>query len=299
MAKPAGPINTGITPTGALTHTLTWENTGVYSGVDVYRNQDGGAFSLIDSIGGEEESYADTVSTNIIYGYKVCAQLALGGEETEFSPIVYTAHWSDTKTRIISVHTSKSTRVDRDFEDETIINVVVEPVIEEGGDFVETWTTTISVTTIEESVETTFEDYAYYLGTTAGQVCEYSAANLSDNGVSIDASWRSKSVASFDIDPRLFSNWLSLYKVQITYVDLSANTPIIVSVSTDGGVSWESSPTEEVGTGDAMVKDVFFYFVKTGAMFDFKIQSPSSNKKFQIVRMLGFFLPRGEVFSVS
>ena len=306
MAIPVAPSNLYIASTGPLAHTVFWQNNDLYDSLEIYYHQNGGTYSKLADLAADTESYDDTSTSGVVTGYKARGYIAAKGY-SNFSNAETVVHYVDSTTVSISVTPAQANTFDgggggpAHYEDVIVVNIGVGVEggdIGTGGDFDDTSTNNIGITTLVMDSQTLKTDYKYYLGTSNGQVNEYDKDYLSDNGFSIDSYWRSKAIASFDVFPSLYSNWMTLYQASIRYVDLIANTPIILSVSTDGGIHWESSTTREVGIGDGMVKEEYFYFIKTGAIFEFKIESPSPNKKFQIIGFVGFFVPRSQTFNV-
>ena len=307
MAGIVAPSNLDIFSTAPLAHTVIWQNNDLYDLLEIYRNQNGGAYSKRAELAADTAFYEDTSASGVVTGYKVRGYIAAKGF-SDYSNVDIVVHYVDSTTVSISVTPAQSNTFDggggggpAHYEDVVVVNIGVGVEggdIGTGGDLDDTSTNNIGITTLVMDSQTLKTDYKYYLGTSDGQVNEYDKDYLSDNGFSIDSYWRSKAIASFDVFPNLYSNWMTLYQASIRYVDLIANTPIILSVSTDGGIHWESSTTREVGIGDGMVKEEYFYFIKTGAVFEFKIESPSPNKKFQIIGFVGFFAPRSQTFNV-
>ena len=123
-----------------------------------------------------------------------------------------------------------------------------------------------------------------------------------DNDQLINSYWRSKRLDFTDQDKSKLSQWKTIDKVQLTYVDRDSDTPVTIYVSSDGGENWVSH-TRTIGTGDDRTKTVDFYFMDkesiTGHMFTFKIESTSSDKHFEWNSLTVWYEARGEYFEIS
>ena len=160
--------------------------------------------------------------------------------------------------------------------------------------FSNTVTDTITMTTALSSSQTIKTDYAYYLGADSGPVYEYSPDYTGDNLSSIVSSWRSKATDFSELNIKFAGIWKTVYRFSVWYVDLSSGLNLTAYVSTDGGTTWSSS-SASAGTASNATARKDFFFIKSGEFFEFKIESASSDKKFQIIAMQAEFEPFGEV----
>jgi len=123
-----------------------------------------------------------------------------------------------------------------------------------------------------------------------------------DNDKSIKSFYRTKRLDFTDQDGEALNQWKTIDKVQLTYRDLDADTPVTVYVSDDGGVNWVST-SRTIGTGDKKTKTADFYFMDeeriTSQFFTFKIECDSLNKTFEWNALSVYYEPRGGFFEIS
>jgi hypothetical protein len=100
-----------------------------------------------------------------------------------------------------------------------------------------------------------------------------------------------------ELDPHLMGMWKTLYLVKAKYVDKSASTPIVLSVSVDNG-AFQDLPMQYVGTGDGGQQDAYFHTIATAKYFQFLVTWPSSTKNFQFDGLEIQFTPRGDEFKI-
>lgn len=126
-----------------------------------------------------------------------------------------------------------------------------------------------------------------------GQAHEVSADYLSDNGTGITSIWE-----TIETNLGMPSTFKTVYRAALRYVDKTSDTPISVSVSNDGGVSWMPS-SKTVGDGDGKTKTKLYFFRDmSGENFKFKIESASTAKEFQIIGLDIDFEPGGDTVDV-
>lgn len=117
----------------------------------------------------------------------------------------------------------------------------------------------------------------------------------------ISGFWTSKRLDFNDQFPQHINMWKTVDKVRIEYVDETADTPITVSLSTDGGVTWIST-TRLLGTGNGKQKSAFFYFknskLSTSKYFNIRVESVSNSTTFTWTGFYIYFEVRGEYFTV-
>jgi len=141
-------------------------------------------------------------------------------------------------------------------------------------------------------------DYFGMFGTTHSFGC----TNKGDNTKYITAFWKSKETDPADqFGEEYKDQWYQVDRFRLFYKDESADTPVTVYVSKDGGVSWISQ-YRELGTGDEKSKSADFFFTHmegcVGQFFVFKVECASNSHSFT---WLGFhvdLIARGPHFEV-
>ena len=141
-------------------------------------------------------------------------------------------------------------------------------------------------------------DYGYYFGSYNGKVYAESEDHTSDDGNFIDAYWISKDADFADMHIDCLDKFKSLYRIKLWYQDLKINTNVTVSISIDGGATWDSK-TKVFGTADLTVKCAEYFFIKTSNKFMFKVESNNDTDKFQWLSLEVFFTVGGDWFTVS
>ncbi len=267
----AVPTNLAVDSFSSSQIDLSWTNNGTYTSIRVRRKPLGGDYVVVEVIAGGATSYSDTsISINTRYYYEVLAIPDGLSDEVEANVAWVESHsetltWTDPHTVGVAQTLSAT---------ETI-----------------TWTDSYRTS---QSLKT---DYGYFYGSSDGKVFEYSSASQSDAGTNILAYWQSKRLDFSDQYPEAKDHWKAVQKIQLKYVDLTASTPFTVYLSTDGGVTWESS-YRTLGTGDGKAKWADFFFIATGDMFSVKVESSSTAKKFQLLGVYIYFTMSGEVFEI-
>ena len=92
---------------------------------------------------------------------------------------------------------------------------------------------------------------------------------------------QSKDFDMSDQQPTFQNLTKTVDRVQLEYVDVSASTPVSVSLSVNGGQTWAGTTTRTIGTGSGLTRVADFWFLPiTGKMFRVKIESTSSSQDF-------------------
>lgn len=270
MAAPSSLTATAISATRI---DLAWTNNGSYDEIRVRRGTTSGDLSLYDTITGSDTSYSDTsTSTDTRYYYKVVGTpLADHGFSSEASAGWWTATGSETVT----------------WSDAHVQNIVATQSTEE----------TITWTDYHQVSQTIKTNYGYYCGSSDGKVYEYSDSYQSDAGTNILAYYQSKRLDFADQYPEDIDKFKTVHKVQLKYVDMTADTPITVYISGDGGVTWEYV-SQTLGSGDEKTKTADFHFMLNSEMFSIKVESSSTEKKFQLLGVYIYYHPCGEYFEI-
>ena len=138
-------------------------------------------------------------------------------------------------------------------------------------------------------------DYNYYLGGEDGKVYVCSGDYASDNGKSITCSYLTKQLDFADKQPKYSNTFKTVHKVKLLFEDLSTNAGVTISVSTDGGSTWDTK-YRLTGSGNSIPCSENFWFITTGESFMFKITHASDDKYFLWNGLEVDFLPRGDYF---
>ena len=277
--------------------TVDWTNNGVYSQIDVYRNTSGGAFSSIKTYTDPaREAHDDNgVATNTEYGYYIQSVSAAGVED---SNTLYIQMFDDSADDTIEL--------DEDTADQTYVGdsssdtiTLDEATTGTGAASDSATETLVLMDDVGEIFTLTLEtDYGYYLGDFAGNVYYESDEYRSDNGTAISAYWLSKETDFSDIDDDAISNFKTVYKARLFYIDHTAGHTVTVSVSNDGGTTWTAAG-RNIGTGDGTTKSADFFFIKTGDTFQFKVEHNNTEGKFQWLNMEVFYSVGGQYFEIN
>jgi hypothetical protein len=142
----------------------------------------------------------------------------------------------------------------------------------------------------------TRQDYGYFLGSTAGQVYEYSDSYESDAGTQIVSFWRSKRMDFADLYPQFVDDFKTVDTIHLSYVDLGEVT-VTVSISNDG-VSWISQ-TKTFGTGNKEIDEKHFHIICHGHYFYVQVEHSSTTAKFQWTELKVEFRPSGKHFDLD
>ena len=269
----------GLTATSASTSQidLSWTNNDTYDGIDVERKVDGGSYSLYESeLSGSATSYSDTsISVNVRYWYRISGYTTIPSQRSDYSNEANAASWSESHSETLT------------WSDTETANIAA----------TQSTTETLTWSDFHATSQTIKTNYGYYCGSSDGKIYEYSADSLSDAGTNILAYWQSKRLDFADQYVEDIDKFKTVYKVQLKYVDLTADTPITVYVSGDGGVTWEYV-YKAIGTGNEKTKTADFHFMLNAEMFTIKVESSSTDKKFQLLGIYVYYSPCGEYFEI-
>ena len=89
----------------------------------------------------------------------------------------------------------------------------------------------------------------------------------------------------------------TVYFVDLWYKDISALSNVMVSVSTDAGVSW-TDETRAIGNADGKNKKARFFFHLTSEIFKFRVANNTDSDSFQWIAIEPNYALRGEVFEI-
>ena len=266
--------------------------------IEVHRNVDGGSYSLHHTYDGHDAvyHYDYDISNNVRYGYKV--RFCDDGGCTSFSGASLKTLFLDEDDDTIELDESTSDlAVIGDIGTDTI---TLAESVSDTGVISDSATDTITlIDDVGDIFTLTLEtDYGYYLGDFSGKFYYENEAYGSDNGTAINAYWLSKETDFSDVDEDAISRFKTVYKARLFYVDKTAGTAVIVSVSNDGGTTW-TSVGRNIGTGDGTTKSVEFFFIKTGDTFQFKIEHNATEGKFQWLNFEVSYSIGGDYFQIG
>lgn len=286
---------------GAQTY-ISWTNNDTYDLIEIEYNTNGGAFAAWQTLGGSATSENDFLGTlNDTIGYRVRGHNASG--YSDYSNYAYTTYWGETTTDTVNVSTQFSDFVTEGggggYGDD-IVNVVnVSNTVTHALVLAQTFTNTVNVTSVLGGTSTMRTDYGYYFGDETGKVYLFDPAYLADNSTAFTSTWTSRRMDFEDQFPGMGSKWKIIYGVRIKYKDLYNDTPLILSISADGGVTWTDN-SRSVGSGATTEKDAEFHFLPlAGQMFIFRIASTSTTTAFQLLGMDIAFDVAGESFEIG
>jgi len=280
---PAKPTNFTVTISGT-TFILSWQdNSTNETGFKIFESVDGGDFSLIYTTEANVTSYDRTGrSPNVLYAYKVKAYNADGG--SLYSNTVQRAMW-----------TASPTAETATLSDSLSSNLSTPP--EEPQEYESSLVDTFSVS---DSVGTSVQggdNWAFYLGDSAGNIFPFGGGYYGDGDSAIAAYYQSRALDFADQYPQFIDTWKTVSRVYLDYVDLG-EFDITVGLSADGGNSWVER-SKAIGDGDNSVKTAVFDFWKSGRFFSVRIKNSSSDQNFQWVSLRIEFEPHADWFSVG
>jgi hypothetical protein len=266
--------------------------------VEIWCNEDGGAFSLVKSFTnpGSRESWDHSGrSNNVTYGYKVRYTDDAG--DGDYSDSLDITMWADTGSETTEL--SESTADQTDLGNSATETIELSEVTSDTGTISDSATETINIFDDAGDIYTlTLEtDYGYYFGDFSGKIYYENEGYGADDGTAINAYWLSKETDFADIDQDALSNYKTVYKARLFYVDQTAGQSVTISVSNDGGTNW-TAVGRNIGTGDNTVKSADFFFIKTGDVFQFKVNHNATTGKFQWLNLEVFYSIGGQYFEI-
>jgi hypothetical protein len=141
-------------------------------------------------------------------------------------------------------------------------------------------------------------DFSYYWGDSLGGIYSYDLDKTSDAGAAIASYWISKTIDFVEQDVENTGNWKCLRRIEYLYRDWGA-IPVSISISSNGGTSWETLTKSIGGYSDGRTEHAHFHFIKTGQFFIFKLEWPSATADFQFLGMDLVYSEEGSQFEVT
>jgi hypothetical protein len=258
---------------------VSWTNGITYTLIYIL-HKTSGSWGTLDTLDGDETSYEhEGVTTNVLHYYRVKGYHSGYTEPlSDPSNTDSAACWADTIIDEIAVSESIT-------EYKT------------GATPSDTVTDTMYVSDFAIDAKDIITNYTYYVGTATGGIYEYGGLYKSDAGTAITARWESKDTDFADQSIENSDKFKTVEFIRLHYIDKSAGAHISIKVSTDGGASW-TTKTKNIGTGNSKGKIKDFYFVITGQIFRFAIESISTTDEFQWVGLEVFYSVGGDYFAV-
>ena len=280
------PTSPDASVSGTSEITVSWTNGETYDTVHVEYNA-GGGWHELSPIDGAETSLEVSVTDDTEWTFRVRGRfvLAYSAYSSEVSATIHTS----TVTGTINMSSSAGHAVAYATTSSGTINLTSSAGHSVG--LHQTVTGTINLTASTGSAKTLKTNYAYYFGTTNGTTHIYSDTYKGDAGVVIPCQYITKDTDFTDQDQQSNDKWKTIYAVKVFYEDMSADTRMAVSISTDGGATWAASQTQTLGTGSEKRKDTTFFFIVSGQFFRFKIFNGSASNTF---KWLGMEVEYGE-----
>ncbi len=292
------PVVSAASVASASSVKVDWScNAGTESGFRAYYKSTGG-YSLGETVSADSTTATiGSLTGGATYTFKVVAynswvtsadsnevSLYLGAVYTDIvtatctaSDLVTTAH--------TAVETSTATCTASDLATNNIVALA-------------TTTATCTASDAVYTSQTIKTDFAYYWGTADGYVHVTSAAYLSDNGISINSSWTSKTIDFAENDSENTGRWKTLYRIEYLYKEDYTAVPTIFKVSTDGGTTWTTQSKTWGDSGDGRVEHGHYHWNKTGQFFVVKIEWPSTDKGFQFLGFDMVYEPGADQYEV-
>ena len=287
--------------------TVAWEWWGGAEGrswtgtlyTQIWRNEDGGSFSQVKTFTNQPDREAwdhAGCSSNVVYGYKLRFRDDSGNGS--FSNIMYRTMYSDDTTETIELDEDAADQTD--LGDKATDTIELSESTSSTGKFADSAIDTVRMFDAvgDAATLTLGTNYQYYFGDFSGKIYLEHKGYDSDNGAPIHAFWLSKETDFADTDPDALGKFKTVYKVRLFYVDKSAGQTILLSLSTDSGITWTDSG-RNVGTGDGATKWADFFFIETGDVFQFKITHNADSGKFQWINFEVYYSIGGDCFEVN
>ena len=173
----------------------------------------------------------------------------------------------------------------------------ISDILDETGVYSDTFTEAFSLSDYLLDSESIRTNYAYYLGSSTGDVYEYAEDYKGYAGDAIESRWESKEIDFSDQLPRLHGFFKTIYGARLYYVDLDADTQVGIGYSTDGGATW-TMETKTIGTGSGVFGTVDFHFMVTTYNLRIAIVHSSADKRFQWTGCKLMVASAGEFFEL-
>jgi len=121
-----------------------------------------------------------------------------------------------------------------------------------------------------------------------------------DPATNLTCYFQSKDFDFSDQEPGFQNLNKTVDRVQLEYVDESSTTPVSVSLSVNGGLTWAATTTRNLGSGTGLTKVADFWFLPvTGKFFRIKVESTSSSTKFCWTGAYAHYITNGPSFEIS
>jgi hypothetical protein len=231
-------ITLTATSSTSTTHTATWSSSYTYIWLQystIYT-----PWTTISSSLSGSDNYEQTVTPNITYTYRANGSND-GATWSGWSDTASATSYADTVLATLSLAGSST--------DVTTSTAVSDTV-----------SATINFSAYSLEAQSISTNYAHYLAASTGVVYQYSPDYKGDAGEAIPCYWQSKDTNFVDQYRELENRQKNVHFVRLYYVDTDSSVATTVKLSTDGGVTWDGTSTQSIGTGNGKNKSVDFYF---------------------------------------
>ena len=292
VKSPSG-ITASSTTRGYIT--ISWALEDIYTSIELqYKVSVWHSFPLLS---GTATSFETSVNDNTTYTFRVRGFHSENGY-SDWSEEVTCTSWSSTVTDTCTGSTSY-TQSSYSSVTNTVTDILTcTDSVTSGNTLTTTCTDTLTCTDLVGSSQTIKTDYAYYLGSSDGKIYRYSTAYNGDAGEVIICSYKTKDTDFTDQDGSLYDILKTVWAVKLHYEDVYASTPVIVGISTDGGLTW-TTQQQSLGTGNGKAKNATFFFHITGQTMMFSIESGSASTDFKWTALEIEYEPAGQHWSVG
>jgi hypothetical protein len=138
-------------------------------------------------------------------------------------------------------------------------------------------------------------DWDYFVGTSAGKVCDYKDTNYSDDGTAITCQWVSKILDFSDQYPEDIDKFYTIYRVALLFGIVNVNPSITISVDNDLDGIYEYSDTQTLDSAYERKRN--FWVVATGDYFRIKVSHSATTRDIEWNGIEIEFDPRGQRFN--
>ena len=272
---------------------LQWLSTESYDSIQI-QSDEGSGWALIYD-GNDGEAHTDeSVTQNVNIVYRIRGKDLDTGEWSDW--VAESAGcYADTLTVAFSLADTLS---DVGQTGDIFLDTFsMSAILDESGVYDETFTETFSLSDYLLDSQSLRTNYAYYLGSSAGNVYEYSGDSKSYAGDAIESRWESKEIDFSDQLPQLRDFFKTIHRARLYYIDLDADTQVGMGYSTDGGAIW-TMETKTIGTGSGAFSTVDFHFTATIYSLRIAIVHSSADKRFQWTGCKLMVESAGEFFEI-
>lgn len=284
----------GTASQSGSTVTAPWTRVGsVPDYWNVYRDVDGGGFSVIATRSAGSSAYDDGSATHgTTVKYKIGSVISgyPEGVSSESNSVVVVSSFTDTITDTVTVSDGQTNTF---LPTDTITDTVTAYTdTTDQANYTSTVTDTVTASDSVGSAQTLKTDFTYYIGTEVGAIYEqsldYQYDDTATSGSTVEGAivpvWYSKTIDCAENNEENTGKWKTLYRIEYIYRDWGS-VPVSIHASNDGGATWTTKTKTIGGSNSGKTEHAHFHFNMTGQFFIFKIEWPSSTADFQFLGM--------------